>query len=633
MATLQQLEQALIRADQANDVEGARVLAQAVANARRDMANLIPGAEVPETMPEPDRPSLGQRIVGGAETALTLGTGATGGTVGTVAGTLQGLAQAILSGQYGTPEAVKMVEQAATEMGGRFTYQPRTQAGQEMVQSAGEVLQQVPPVLPVLPQLAATPVRPAATQARAVTTEAVRPIADASARAARPVVEAVGTAVEAIRPAQRTEALPGSVGAAATAQAKQRIETAKGLPVPFTGPSAFTKGQATRNFNDLQFEKEAAKLAEGAPLRERASNQTLTLIQNFDALVDLPSPVAADRRDLGRLVDRALLNKVNVMKNRTSEAYRKARESGQMQDPVEMAPLSAAMTDVNRFEGVAANIPTIRREAVRIGALAEDADGNLMPRRISLDDSELLIQFINQATDWQDPRQSLFARKLKDSIDTATEGTGGDLYKNARKMRKQYADEFENVGLTASLIGTKKGTTQRQVALEDVFDKIIVSSPIDETNKLRRTLLTAGPEGKQAWNDLKSMTVEYIKERAVLPNQRDEFNRPLISPAKLANTVRELDQDGKLISLFGKNQAQVLRDLAEISIDIYTAPPGAVNFSNTSSALANAFDTVATFGLSGLPIAGKQTIAEILKYTKNRATRKRIKEALQFDVE
>jgi hypothetical protein len=166
-----------------------------------------------------------------------------------------------------------------------------------------------------------------------------------------------------------------------------------------------------------------------------------------------------------------------------------------------------------------------------------------------------------------------------------------------------------------------------------VFDKIIVSSPIDETNKLRRTLLTAGPEGKQAWNDLKSMTVEYIKERAVLPNQRDEFNRPLISPAKLANTVRELDQDGKLVSLFGKNQAQVLRDLAEISIDIYTAPPGAVNFSNTSSALASAFDTVATFGLSGLPIAGKQTIAEILKYTKNRATRKRIKEALQFDVE
>jgi hypothetical protein len=632
MATLQQLEQALINADKAGDVEGARVLAQAVAAARQSPANLIPGAEVPETLPQPDRPTIGQRLIGAGETGLTLATGATGGTVGTIAGTLQGLAQAILSGQYGTPEAVKLVEEAATQMGGRFTYQPRTQAGQEMVQSVGEVLQQVPPVLPVLPQLAATPVRPAATQARAATVEAIQPVADASARAVRPVVEAVGTAVQAVRPTPSPEALPGSVGAAATAQAKQRIETAQGLPVPFTGPAALTKGQATRNFNDLQFEKETAKLAEGAPLRERASNQTLALIQNFDALVDLPGPVAADKRDLGRMVDRALLNKVNVMINRTSEAYRKAREAGEMQQPVEMTPLSVTMADVNRFEGVSPNIPTIRREAIRIGALAEDADGNLIPQRLSIDDSELLIQFINQATDWQDPRQSLFARKLKDSIDTATEGAGGDLYKKARNMRKEFANEFENVGLTASLIGTKKGTTQRQVALEDVFDKIIVSSPIDETNKLRRTLLTAGPEGKQAWNDLKSMTVEFIKERAVLPNQRDEFNRPLISPAKLANTVRELDQDGKLVSLFGKKQAQILRDLAELSIDLYTAPPGAVNFSNTSSALGNAFDTIATFGLSGLPVAGKQTITELLKYTKNRETRKRIKEALQFEV-
>ena len=80
--------------------------------------------------PPPAQPSIGQQIVGAGETALTLGTGAVGGTLGTLAGTLQGLSQQILSGNFGTPEAMRAVEKAAAEGAQALTYQPRTQAGQ-----------------------------------------------------------------------------------------------------------------------------------------------------------------------------------------------------------------------------------------------------------------------------------------------------------------------------------------------------------------------------------------------------------------------------------------------------------------------------------------------------------------------
>jgi hypothetical protein len=83
-----------------------------------------------QNAPLPREPGIGQQLIGAGETALTLGTAATGGTLGTLAGTLQGLSQQILSGQFGTPEAMRAVEQAAAKGAQALTYQPRTQAGQ-----------------------------------------------------------------------------------------------------------------------------------------------------------------------------------------------------------------------------------------------------------------------------------------------------------------------------------------------------------------------------------------------------------------------------------------------------------------------------------------------------------------------
>lgn len=595
--------------------------------------------------PTPQAPGILDSLIGAGETALTLGTAATGGTLGTIFGTGKGVAQQILSGEFGTPEALRAIEQSAAEGAQALTYQPRTHEGQEMARATGQFLGEVLP--PVLPVIAAPGAVMQAARTTAPTAGAVGQIAGAQAQrglaatqqvaqtAGQAIARPVQAATTAVRETLGMQPAPApaagarvSMGAAATPVELQRVTTAEQLG--FTGPTGLTAGQRTRNFADLQFEKETAKLGEvGAPLRERVSNQTANLIQQFDAMVDRTEPLLVEPRDIGKAVSRAVVNKAEVQRRRVSDAYTRAREDGSMLEPVTLNDLATAATDVQRFEGVAANVAPIRREALRLGVLAEDAEGNLIAQARTIDDTELLRQFVNQATDWADKRQSLMARRINSAIDAGTEGRGGETYRAARKLRQDFANEFENVGLTAKLLSTKRNTNERTIAFDDVFDKIIINAPLEEMNKVRRTLLTAGPDGKQAWNELKSNTIRYIINKALSTAQRDERGQPLISPDKLNSVIRSLDREGKLEGLYGKRQAQQIRDLGEIAIDIYTAPPGAINFSNTASALQVALDSVMTFGLTGIPAPAATALKEASKYVKNREVRNRVRQALQ----
>lgn len=577
----------------------------------------------------PEEPGVGGQIVGAGETALALGTGATSGAVGMIGGTLKGLAEQILSGQFGTQQAADLVEQEAMRGAEALTYAPRTQAGQEQTQTVGEALAPLAAVAPLTAELGAITqgARAAAPAVRAAAQPAVQTVQ----RAAQPAIEAAGRAVESARgviPSQRTAA--PSAGAAATPEAIRRTEVAAQLPVPFKDKTGLTTGQASRDFAQLQFEKETAKAGElGAPLRERVENQTANLIQNFDALVDRLEPVATSRRDIGSAVDQALVTRAEVQRRKIRQAYQDARDAGQLSDPITMDPLAVRMAELQKYEGVSPNIRAIRNEAVRLGALAEDEAGALTPGRITIDDAELLRQFVNESTDWMDRRQSTFAKRVTTAIDEATDGQGGELYKKARKLRAQFADEFENAGLTSKLIGTKRGTDERQIALEDVFDKVIVSSKVDEMNKLRSTLLKAGPEGRQAWNDLKAAGIERIKNASLSASARDSQGNPILSPDALARAVRQLDETGKLVSLYGKKQAQIMRDLADIASVIYTAPPGAINTSNTASALQVALDSLGTFAVTGIPAPAATALKEASKYIRDAKAKARINDALR----
>ncbi|NBR91750.1 MAG: hypothetical protein EBS68_17995, partial [Rhodobacteraceae bacterium] len=309
------------------------------------------------------------------------------------------------------------------------------------------------------------------------------------------------------------------------------------MPVPFTGGSALTKGQASRDFAQLQFEKETAKLQEvGAPLRERVQNQSATLLQNFDAMVDSMQPITLSKPEIGLAVTTAIQNKANVAKKRIRAEYKKAEEAGETEEPVSMAPVAKSLEDLDKYSGLVSIIPAFRREAERLGAVAVDEAGALVPQELSINNAEILRQFVNQGTDWANPREAKFAKQLVMAIDESTEPAGGEIYRRARNLRRQYAEEFENV-----------------------FDKVIRLSPVEEMNKVRATLISAGPEGKRAWTDLKAKGIDFIRESSQT-SARDERGNFVISPAALHKTIKAMDQTGKLEALYGKKQARILRD-------------------------------------------------------------------------
>jgi hypothetical protein len=585
--------------------------------------------------------------IAAVETLLTLGTGAVGGTAGMAAGALgEGIYQAS-QGQFGTPEAAKMIEESAMRTAESLTYSPRTEMAQRMlgqVAEASEPLAQLPPVLPTagLPGAAAATIPQRARMAQAALPERRAaapevPTVEAVPDPSRPrIVPGTGRR-EPTAPAVMDEAVveaapqagPDSVGAARAPVQAIRRETAAQMPVPFVGKSGLTKGQASRDFSQLQFERETAKLGDlGEPLRERYAEQTATFIDNFDALIDLNQPITRTAREVGASVDEAVRTRAEVQRKKIREAYDAARAQGELETPVRLQRLADALDEVRTAEGVSPNIKAARQEAQRLGMIDELDGGELVGLEATINDAETLRQYINKVTNWTDPRESHFAKGLIRAIDEATDGLGGELYKEARALRARYADEFENVGLTAKLLGTKGKSSERAIALQDVFDKVIRLSSIEEMNKVRKTLLNAGPKGRQAWFDLKASAIRYIRDNA-LQEGTDQKGQRLISPAKLNKVVRQWDEAGKLESLFGKREAQQLRDLAELANDILTAPPGAVNFSNTSSALRNALDQIAMAKLGAVPVAARAAIQEALSYVKDRKTRARIRDALK----
>jgi len=642
MATLPELESALVNAHKAGDMDAARKLAFAVKEARTNPVNLIPGSQVPESIPEAPQRTMGERAQGVAEAGLATVTGATGGTLGMIGGTLKGLAEQILSGQFGTKEAADLVEQSAAQGAQALTYAPRTQAGQDYTENVGNVMQQLIPVAPMTAELGAlgrgvAPVRQMASDAG----RAAAPAVSRGVQAVRNVPQAAADLVLG-RGDEAKTATPGSgssVGAAGTDMATQRRTLAESLPVPVR----LTKGQASRDAGQLKFEVETAKLPEeGARLRERYVQQNEAILRNIDTWLDQTGAEAPTLRAAGMAVDEALVKQSKRDKTEVNAAYTKAKKSPEAQVvvdqsmPVQIGEGESAMssTPLAFLNEQPSGLPNTaladaaRQYAVRLGVAQLDEAGQLVPRQATIRQLEDWRKSISQATGYEpsDIRQATILKKL---IDGQTEPVAGPLFRDARNLRARYAQNYENRAAVSKLLSTKRGTTDRQVAFEDVFDHAVLKGSLDDVRNVRRILQRGGEEGQQAWREMQGQTLQWIKDQATKNVQSDASGARVVSPAALTKAVRELDVDGRLDFVFGKRGAQNLRDLADLAEYAKTVPPeAAVNNSNTAATLLAAFADIAFSGFTGTPAPVTTATRLALKHIKDLKLRRRISDAL-----
>lgn len=583
----------------------------------------------------PKQPSMGDQLVGAGETALTLLTGATGGAVGTIAGAGTGLAQQILSGQFGTPEAVRAVEKAAAEGAQALTYQPRGQIGKENVETVGRVLSNVLP--PVLPMIAAPGALMQATRNAAPIAQATaQRVAGAAQQAARTTGQAIAKPMQAATTAVRetfgmeVEPTPSSSGsrvsggAAATPEALRRVTTAEGLPVPVT----LTRGAATREAQQLAFEKEQIKSDLGGPLRQRAEENNLQALQNFDALVEMTDAQLSDLSSTGGAVVKSLTDGLTAAKNRTRTAYKAAEKAGEMENNVTLNSVIDYINE-NIPEGdLAPVLKAARQKAIAVGAALQDENGNLVAQPVTLLQAENLRKTFQRAG--FEGADQFHGGGLRRVFDVETDGLGGDLYKAARQTRIEQARKFENRAIVARLIKNRKGMADPQVAADQVFRKSILNSSPEEITFLKRVLVTSGQDGQQAWKELQGATVGHLRNESTKGMGMDSFDRPMVSPAKLHQAVQALDSNGRLDVILGKANAQIVRDLDDVVRYVTTVPPGTlINSSGTAGTLLAAMAEAGVTGAAtGLPLPVYAGIKQIVKMRKEGRTKAKINDAL-----
>ena len=546
-----------------------------------------------QAKPTPEEKSLGDYILGGGEAALTAITSATGGTIGGVIGNLEGALQYAMG--RATPE---QAQEIAARYSGALTYQPKTEVGQDIIEGAGELTEALPPVLGVTPP--------------------AQIVAGAQSFRGTPKPQ---------MPSLKANENNNSVGAMQTSQESIRQQRAESLPVPIK----LTKGQKEQDLSQQKFERETAKSEVGGDLRDRYTEQNAKLNQNIDAFIDETGTVLPDEQSkigTGQAVDKALRARAAKDKAEIRAAYKDAEKSPEANELVDISQVSDYMNENMAGASSAPIMGQFQKETQRLGLSDGDVNnGNFLLSDMTLKQSEDLRKFVNRFTDENNSNDVRVASDIKRLIDASTESSGGEKYKKARRLRSRYASNYENIGIVKDLLGKKRGTDDRKIALENVSNKII-NGTVEDLKQVRRLLRTQGEEGESAFNEIRAQALKDLKESVTKNVGSDQQGNPIISAAAFDKYVKNLDQNGKLDLLFGKKGAEQIRDLRDISKDVLVSQPGAVNYSNTASSIAAALDII-TSGFAGLPLPIAIGTRKASKAISERKTKQRIKQALE----
>lgn len=412
-----------------------------------------------------------------------------------------------------------------------------------------------------------------------------------------------------------------SGGAAATPDDVIRVSRAQELPVPVP----LANFQKTRKFEDMQRARELAKNNEvGGPIRERMAQQQQAIAANFDAFIDeTGAQVLGNLEEQGARITAGIRSMADKSKAKYRALYKRAQTAGETREPVSYQPV---------LDAIAEKLPTEQDEKVL--RIAREAIGRNDPNgtgQLSIEAMEAVRKAVgsNMATD---ANQARLGGEVKGIIDSILDDAGGDVYRSARAAFREHQATFKDVGIIAQLLGTKRNSTDRVVAAENVVARIL--APGTEAAQLRkmRDLVTGEGGDPQAWAEVQGAVMEQVR-RAAYPASavKDEAGNVAVSPAGLKRMVEKLDQSSKLSVIFDGGTAQGLRTLADVAQDVFTAPPGSLNTSNTASAWMNGLDMLVNFIGTGLPLpAGAFTniVAPVKRAAKERPLKKEVQQLI-----
>jgi len=368
-----------------------------------------------------------------------------------------------------------------------------------------------------------------------------------------------------------------------------------------TGEPA-TLGQVTRDFAQQQTEQELKKInVVGTELRSRFAKQNAGLLKNFQDIKTQTGGMAPNEYQAGNLVSDAVKTSEATKDSAVSNLYKAYRNSG----GADAAIPDKAIAD--RLGTVADEIGTENIPSPVLSRLKEFGFlGGTRTKLLTVNEADKLNRLINNNNPGFGPASKAL-RELKDSLNEAlisAPDEGASASKALIEARKAAAASFKQKDIPAV-----RAILDGKVRPEDIYDKFVRKGGIDDLTQLK-DYLGKGP-APGAWNELRSQTLEDVFQRATRRAAKDELDNVLFSGAQFKKAVDSLGEE-KLKVLFTPEELAKLDRLSKVA-EWRIPMADVVNTSNTSSAMWNMIDKMLAYlpGRSGMVLRGMGRMGQI----------------------
>lgn len=398
---------------------------------------------------------------------------------------------------------------------------------------------------------------------------------------------------------------------------------------PGAGP---TRGQVMREDPaQWSWERNTQKLNEiGDPITQRFQAQMQRLRDIAKEAISRTGGQARNDFQAGDSASKAVQEKMAQSKKVVDDLYSVWRETGAGGTEVAPQKLANELGVIADEIGIE-NIPPVVRARLESFGMA----GGKQTKLLTIDEAEKLRKLIgNNDPGHNNPASSMASQRLKRALDESVMDTESPDIPSLKAARSAARERFEmrdsGVGVTAAA---------KDDAPDRFFNRYVLNGNIRDIQGLKATLNTgfqgAEPDasGVQAWKDLKGRVIEYAVEKASVKDGA-------FSGAQFKKALQEIGEE-RLKVLFEPDELKQIVRLNSAAHDLTTEPAfAAVNHSNTAATgaqyLGDAARAVPALmeKATGFPLIGKMAAGAWSagdQVAKNAEMRRRVGQALMGD--
>lgn len=577
--TSQQYVDAIRRAKAANRPDVADSLAE-------DAARLFPdGPEIKnQSMVSNADRAIIDNIIGAGETALTMATGATGGALGMIGGTIEGIGESIAEGKYGTTEGAEDAQRTAFKRAGQFTYEPRSEKGQQFVNIIGELTENIPIIPTIAPQMTAlqaglrAPMR--GPRLRESYAENVGKVPVVGNRLQN-IISKQAPGIKVFTP--NGQLTPEAMRVIAQNDLDTEVE---GL---LTADQAATydlfvrygyrplRSDVTGDIDDQRSKIDAQK-REG-PVAEVVASQERRTAELYDEKIKNLTEGANEATDFE--TGSVVFNAVDEFAARADEAIGAAYDAARDRAGVEgrVISLDNLVLSLRSKEGKNLQsggvVDSIKQDLINKGVAFIDENGKIRPaqganRFLTVDDVEDLRQQLNvlYKSSSGNAGATELIRIFKDLMDDSVErAVGSDIFKAARAEKTKYERTIERSR-------KNKRDKSRKNLLVDILEsrvepdqimRRVLGAGIDDFKGVIKFLTSddAGQAGQTALNNIKANFMQRLIEKSTKKGTAKGESEITFGP--MFDFVSSLRKSGKFDELFNVEEKQFITDMLTIA--------------------------------------------------------------------